>query len=198
MKTTSAVPWARDPRGLALFEAATRGGRLDRGAALVLGDCLDEADHDRLAAAVRALARAGLAAAEDPPPAPTNPDGLAVRWHRGRNCAVWLSLRAGGAWLHGPDGRGRCRLLAGAGYVTYGEGWAVPAERRPGRVYFVLKWYGPGLRHLPDPRRVYLDTPPWYPIGELAALAFEAAAAVLVGRLLGRHGAPGDEVVVRA
>jgi hypothetical protein len=57
-RTTPAPPWAHDPRGLALYEAAVRGGRLDRAAAAVLADFLDEADRDRLATAVRALARA--------------------------------------------------------------------------------------------------------------------------------------------
>jgi hypothetical protein len=200
-RTTLAPPWAHDPRGLALYEAAVRGGRLDRGAALVLGDWLDEAGHDRLAAAVRALARVELVASLDPPPAPATPDGLEVRWCRGARSAH-LSFRAGGPWLPGPDGRRRRRLTAIAGYVTYGEGRRVPPERRPGRVYFVLRWYaGAGDwsgRHLPDPRDVFLDTPAWFPIGELAKLGYEAATAVLLGRLLGRDEPPEGGVVVRA
>jgi hypothetical protein len=201
MKTALAPPRPPDPRGLALLDAATRGGRLDRGAALVLADLVEEDDQDRLAAAVRALARAEPVASLDPPPAP-GPDGLAVRWCRGERSAH-LSFRAGGPWLCGPDGRGRRRLTAVAGYVTYGEGRRVPPERRPGRVYFLLRWYAgggdfPGPRHLPDLRPVYLDTPPWYPIGALAALAYEAAAAVLLGRLLGRRESPEGGVVVRA
>jgi hypothetical protein len=203
MKAAPAPPWSLGPRGPALLEAAVRGGRLDRGTVLVLGDWLEENDRDRLAARVRSLARAGHQLGPGAPPAPPDPDGLEVRWRRGE-WSAHLSFRAGAPWLPGPDGRGHRRLTSIAGYVTYGEGRRVPPERRPGRVYFVLRWYAgsggiwSGLRHLPDPRRVYLDTPAWFPVGELAALAFDAAAAVLLARLLGRQGASGEAVVVTA
>jgi hypothetical protein len=50
----------------------------------------------------------------------------------------------------------------------------------------------------PDDRRLYLDVPHRTPLAALAALAFEACAAVLLARLLGRDEPPGGGVVVRA
>jgi hypothetical protein len=195
MKAASATPWAPGPRGPALLDAATRGGRLDRGAALVLADWLEENDQDRLAARVRALARADPEA-EGPPPA--GPDGLEVNWGPGHRGDVGLSLEAGRAWLPGPDGRARRRLGTWVYLTAWGYAHAPPVPT-PGHVCFRVSWqdrvWG---RHLPGGPRLFLDVPRRLPKGALAAVAYEACAAALLARLLGAHGASGEAVVVRA
>jgi hypothetical protein len=72
--------------------------------------------------------------------------------------------------------------------------------RLPGRVYYTLRLYaraddGPEGPYRPGGHAAYLEVPHRYPIAELAGLAYEATAAVLVGRLLGRDGASEGGIV---
>jgi hypothetical protein len=199
----SAPPWANDRRGLALYEAAVRGRRLARGTALVFADWLDERDHDQLATAVRALARAEPAAAEGAPPAP---GGLAVTWRRHVAHGVWLYLRTAEEWLPTLNNYSetRCReMLADACYTTWGNRQHGPRRRLPERAFFTLCLryrpdHLPEHPYLPDSYRVHLDVPHEFPLDALAELAYETCAAALVARLLGRYTPPQGGFTVRA
>jgi hypothetical protein len=214
-RTQPAPPWALGPRGLALLDAAVRGGRLDRGAALVLGDWLEENDRDRLAAEVRALAGVGLFAAGDwlsgpdrdqpangyGPPA-AGPWGLSASWGWGLGPVVSLYVAAAVVWL--PARVGGREVLCREFWCDVNRGGA--GRGPPGRAGFALWWSYPlarcGLEAPPDDSRLYLDVPHDYPLDALAGVAYEAVAAVLLGRLLarllGRCESPEGEVIVRA
>jgi hypothetical protein len=207
-KPRPAVPWANDPHGPALYAAAVRGNRLAWGPALVFADWLDDHDLDQPAAALRALARAELVAVEEAfegaPPPPAGPYGLSAAWSRGIHAKVWVSLRTLQPWLPGlVDGKGvpSRKLWADANYAGVGTR-RTPPRRLPGRVWLALHWSYPlnrlGGRHPYDDRCVYLDVPHKPPDAALAALAYEALAAVLAARLVGRDGAPEEPVIARA
>jgi hypothetical protein len=162
-------------------------GRLARDAALVFADWLDDRDQGPLAAAVRALARAELVAAEDWPPAPARPDGLAVTWAQGFHARVWLFVRTAVPWLPVVVDRVELRCC---------QIWVVLT----GRTHLYLRWHPhdspePSLRE--DDQYLSLAVPPRYPLAALAGLAYEAWAAVLLARLLGHYEATEERVVVR-
>src|SRR5262249_19265500 len=124
-------------------------------------------------------------------------------WGWGR-VKVRLSLRASRAWLPGRAGGREARsreLWAEVHYAGVGPRHT-PRRRLPGRVWLALpgrRRWGRGSRapRVAEGRGWFLAVPPRLPAAALAAVAFEALAAALVARLVGRDAPAGGGVVAR-